>query len=133
MTPRHQRFLALVALLVPQERRERWMAEWSADLSSCEELGISKRSLLASLAGAAFSLRWSAATSDAAAMWVGADRMRLLVVGVLLPGFAAMLIIAGMNVSQPSDAREVPTQTGLSGHVFHIDPATGAIIGVSEK
>jgi len=132
MTPRDQRFLALVALLVPRERRERWMAEWSADLSSCEELGMSKRSLLASLAGAAFSLRWSAATSDAAAMWVGVDRMRLLVVGVLLPGFAAMLIIAGMNVSQPPDAREVPVPTEKGDHVIHLDPATGAIVGIGE-
>ncbi|WP_157372734.1 hypothetical protein [Agromyces sp. Root81] len=88
---------------------------------------MSKRSLLTSLAGAAFSLRWTAATAEVTKMWSGVDRMRLLVVGVLLPGFAAMLVIVGMNVYQPpAGANEPPKPTK---NTYIIDPATGAIIG----
>ena len=127
MTPQTKRLLTLVALVVPRERRERWVAEWSADLDSCEELGMSKRALLASFAGAALSLRWTTATSDAAAAWAGVDRIRLLVIGVLLPGFAAMLVIVAMNANQPPPGVTEPPKSTKTTYI--IDPATGAIIG----
>ncbi|WP_146184906.1 hypothetical protein [Agromyces badenianii] len=88
---------------------------------------MSKRSLLASLAGAALSLRWTAATTEAATMWSGVDRMRLLVVGVLLPGFVAMLIIVAVNANQPPAVANEPPKSTKNTYI--IDPATGAIIG----